>query len=123
MAVKEGEIAFAYILDPDGNPCRDNHPVMIFRTVAGASDVWVAGISSNFTEPIPKHWLRLPWSPDGHAVTGLYLDSVLKCNWVHRKAIAALSPPIGIVPPEIFELATNIILSLAQQKQANPGTG
>ena len=119
MAVKEGEIVFAYILDPDGNPCQDEHPVMVFRTAPAATEVWVVGITSKFTLPIPTHWLRLPWHPQGHSVTGLYRDSVLKCNWIQRKAISGLSPPIGIVPPEIFELASQIIATRAEREMAN----
>jgi hypothetical protein len=113
VGVKPGDIVFAYILDPDGNPCHDVHPVMVFRATDDSVDAWVVGITSKFQEPIPTHWLRLPWHPNGHPVTGLYLESVLKCNWVHRKLVAALGKPVGVVPPNIFERATDIIAARA----------
>jgi hypothetical protein len=118
VAVKPGDIVFAYILDPSGKPCQDDHPVMVFRATDLSVDAWVVGITSKFNEPIPPHWLRVPWQPGGHPETGLYLDSVLKCNWVHRKLVADLGRPIGIMPPEIFERATTIIAN--RVSVANP---
>lgn len=115
MAAKEGDIVFAYISDPDGNPCQDDHPVMVFRATDNSVDAWVVGITSEFDEPIPPHWLHLPWHPNGHPETGLYLDSVLKCNWIRRKPVASLGKPIGIMPADIFETATAIIALRAQQ--------
>ena len=121
MALKEGDIVFAYIPDPDGNPCLDDHPVMVFRAAPTATNAWVVGISSKFTPPIPAHWLRLPWDPKGHPVTGLYLESVLKCNWIDQKLVKDLSQPIGVVPVEIFELACDIIATRAEQERAKRG--
>ena len=51
-------------------------------------------------------------------MTGLYLESVLKCNWIDQKLVKDLSPPIGVVPVEVFELASDIIATRAEQERA-----
>lgn len=117
MTVKPGEIVWAAVLDPEGKPCDEPHPVMVLRAHAGVQDAWVVGISTKFTEPPPRHWLRLPYAEGGHSITGLTRACVLKCNWVQMFPIRQLSEPMGIVPPELYDLAVDLILAEVRRRK------
>ncbi len=55
--------------------------------------IWIAVISSAFTEPLQEGWKKLPFRSKPqppHPVTGLWKECVLKCDW--RKSIEKAEP-------------------------------
>ena len=116
MTLKPGDIVRADIPDPEGNPCAEPHRTMVLRT--DGVTAWLVGISTRFSEPPPRHWLLLPFAPGGDKVTGLTQPCVLKCNWVKSKPVQQLSGVIGVVPPEIFDKAVDLVLAEVERKKA-----
>lgn len=119
MTIKAGDIVRADIHDPDGKPCAEPHRTMVLRT--DGVNAWLVGISTKFTEPPPRHWIRLPFAPGGGSITGLVSPCVLKCNWVKLKPVCQLSAAIGTIPPEIYDKAVDLVLAEVERKKAaNP---
>src|SRR4051812_5878649 len=87
-AVLPGDIVIADIPDPDGNPIDHRHPAMVFR--ANSQIAYLVAISTSFTEPPPRHWIKLPHAPKGHPVTGLRDPCVLKCDWIIKLPLSGL---------------------------------
>jgi mRNA-degrading endonuclease toxin of MazEF toxin-antitoxin module len=104
----QGDIVFARFLDADGRACVDPHPAMILiRTdrIADTNPVWVAAISSTYSEPLRDGWKKLPWAPGGHPRTGLWKDCVLKCDWRATVEKSAIIRKLGAVSTETLEWA------------------
>ena len=108
----------ADIPDPNGNPCGHRHPAMILRATDSATDVWLIGISTSFGHPLPGHWIEIPYQDGGHPITGLREPSVLKCNWVVRLHLNAVSRVIGKMPTDILERAVDRVLADIQRKKS-----
>lgn len=120
MPFQRRDIVIADIPDPQGRPCQHRHPAMILMAQDGYEDVYVIGISTSFSPPVPAHWIALPFSEEGHPDTGLREPCVLKCDWVVPFRASQLSGPIGKVSQEVYDRATNIILArIEQRKMAN----
>ena len=81
----QGEIVLVQIPDPDWNPCAVPHNAVIVtktESIDSRDFVHVVGITGSFDEPLPAHWIKLPYSNGGHVKTGLSKPCVAKCNWV-----------------------------------------
>ena len=82
--LSQGQVVRIAVPDPRGkNP--KSRPVVILTETAELADndeFVVACISTQFSEPLPQHCIPAPWSPDGHAKSGLRQPSVVKCRWL-----------------------------------------
>lgn len=115
MSYRSGDIVLADLLDPLGQPCNNPHPAMVLRLDAQVA--YLVAITTSFDDPPPGHWIRMRHSPGGHSQTGLHKPCVLKCDWVVRFQVPQIIRKIGEMPSDHFELATNQIISLVQQKK------
>jgi hypothetical protein len=97
---------FVNLLDPQGQPCATPHPaVLLQRTevIANATTLWVAGISSAFTEPLPDGWFKVPYRAKPqkpHPVTELWKPCVLKCDWRQPISRADILEEFGQLPQQ-----------------------
>lgn len=104
---RRGDIVFARVPDPTGARIDHDHPVILWtptaKIVRGAIIDTVV-ISHRVTKPYPKGHIPLPWHPDGHPITGLYYESVAKCDWTVPLTLDDLRGSLGVTPPSIMDL-------------------
>ncbi|MCH7725104.1 MAG: type II toxin-antitoxin system PemK/MazF family toxin [Planctomycetes bacterium] len=120
--IRPGDIVIADIPDPDGNPCDHRHPAMVLRASPNAVNVWLMGISTSLSTPLPSYWLPLPSKTGGHPITGLEESSFLKCNWTVPMPINQIGRVIGHVPTDTFEKAVEWAIKLVNRKKRSEPT-
>ena len=84
--LSQGQIVQAAITDPRGQNLKPR-PVVILTATDELPDegtYLVAAISTKFSEPLPADYIRVPWSHDGRAKSGLTEPSVVKCRWLRK---------------------------------------
>jgi len=117
VPLQQGDIVFVNLLDPQNRPCATPHPAMLLQRtdrIAVLDTLWVAAISSEFTEPLQPGWFKLPYRAKPqkpHPVTELWLPSVLKCDWRRPIQKAEILEEWGRVPPGIVDKAMDWIKS------------
>lgn len=118
---RRGDIVFARVPDPTGAIINHDHPVILWtptaKIVAGATIDTIV-ISHQVTKPYPTGHIPLPWSSEGHPVTGLYLESVAKCNWTVPLTMADLKSHIGVTPPAIMDRIYVELVARLREKRA-----
>ncbi len=70
--------------------------------------IYVAAVSSSFSEPLPANQVVLPWHPQKHPVTGLRKKCVVICEWITEIDPTQILEIGGVCPP------THLFLILAQ---------
>jgi hypothetical protein len=86
--------------------------------------LWVAGITSEFVEPLDDGSFKLPYMrrPQGpHPLTGLWMPSVLKCAWRTTVQKSAIIEIWGHVPTAILEPAMEWIKADVQRLKREGG--
>lgn len=118
-----GWIVLADIPDPEGRACENPHPAMILRGPDVNGDVWLVGISTNFTAPPGRLMLECPCND----TTGLTRPCVLKCWWVVRFQWTRIIKQLGIMPSSIALQAVEFAITAAeearQRRVAQQGRG
>lgn len=117
MQFSVGEIVLAQIPDPENQVCEDPHPVVVFRTSQHDPSFWVVGITGSFVEPLPWYWLRMPFAENGHPVTGLYKECVLKANWVDICSPSQVVCRMGtVLDAAHFAQITDLVWAVVKKK-------
>lgn len=118
MTYSVGEIVKVWIPDPKNQLCDEPHPALIFKTSDATPKFWVAGITGSFNEPIPWHWLKMPWDINGHPITGLVKPCVLKAEWVVLCSPGDVVNRMGHIATQAdWESVKDKIISVQKRKQ------
>lgn len=82
--LRQGQVVEVDIADPNGQNSKPRPVVILTETdeLVDADEFVVAAISTKFDEPLPADYIRVPWSSDGRARSGLTKPSVVKCRWL-----------------------------------------
>ena len=82
--LSQGQVVDVNIVDPNGRNPKTRPVVILTATdeLADADQFVAAAISTKFDEPLPVDCIRVPWSSDGRAKSGLRKPSVVKCRWL-----------------------------------------
>lgn len=115
---KFGDIVLIDLLDPQGQPCKAEHPAMIFRGPDEAGTAYVVAISTTFDEAEGRLAIDMPWAEGGHETTGLWRRCRMKCWWTCRIQVQSISRWIGVAPPDIAERALNYISVAVEERVA-----
>ena len=119
-AIRFGHIVFAHIPGSGNQACVDPHPAMVLRGPDPLGDLWLIGISTQF-EP-GRLVIELPWSPEGHPVTGLWKRCALRCDWIVPWNVRDIRRRLGIVPSDLAERAVEYVISSVEEKKKATGT-
>jgi len=86
--LSQGRVVEIAITDPCGRNRKLRPAVVLTDTDQIPEDedgeFVVAAITTKFTIPLEPDWIRLPWSADGKAKSGLREPSVVKCRWLRK---------------------------------------
>ncbi|MCA9081800.1 MAG: type II toxin-antitoxin system PemK/MazF family toxin [Planctomycetaceae bacterium] len=102
--LRQGSIVWVIVPDPAGRNLK-SRPVAILTPTEhldGTQPIRAAAITSTFSEPIPVHSVKLPWSRHSHPVTGLNRPSIVRCDWICRIEVTNITGVAGIVPTKLF---------------------
>jgi mRNA-degrading endonuclease toxin of MazEF toxin-antitoxin module len=110
---RRGQIVWADIRDPDGRVVDHEHPAVIISNTDNLTEfdqVVVVVVSSKLREPLPDHWVPLPWHPDPRRVrTRLDRPCVAKCDWLAAVRLEDIKRASGTVSGEVLERITRIV--------------
>lgn len=77
--------------------------------IAAGADLLVAGISTQFSHPIPSHWHYLENHPLGDCQTGLRRPCVVKASWTDVVPQDKVLEVRGYAPTQIVKLIKRYI--------------
>jgi len=117
-ALKLGHTVLAQIPDPDGNACVGPHPAMILQPPNASGNLWLLGITSEFSLPLERLTIELPWKVGGHPETGLWKRCVLKCWWFVPWRLENITCRLGKLGPDIVESATDYAITARNEQLA-----
>ena len=103
-ALRQGQVILVSVTDPRGKNPKPRPAVILTATdeLSTADEFVVSAISTQFDEPLPEEYVKLPWSRDGRAKTGLTQPSVVKCRWLRKIRGSDVLAKIGHVPPTVL---------------------
>lgn len=104
-AFAQWEILLAWIPNSDGSPPPYPHPcIYLGDSQRRPNHIVVLGITSDLTQRDAQFSVDLPWSANGHVLTGLDRPSLAQTHWTDHIPEMAVRSVIGETPPEQREL-------------------
>ena len=102
--LKQGQVILVAVTDSRGGNPKPRPAVVLTATgeLPEADQFVVAAISTKFSEPLPPDNVRVPWSAEGRAKTGLGKPSVVKCHWLKKVRQEEVMDTLGHVPGRIL---------------------
>lgn len=102
-----GRIVWVEMPDPQGkNPkCRPAVIVSAPEALAGATEAWAVGITTQVDSAPPEVSVELPWHRNGHVRTGLRQRSAAVCTWLRKISLDRVQEHAGFVPDrQLFQI-------------------
>jgi mRNA-degrading endonuclease toxin of MazEF toxin-antitoxin module len=100
VSLQQGSVLWVTVADQAGRNPKSRPAIVVTPTseIKSGDKIVVVAATSTFSRPLPGNRIELPWSPGGHASTGLYKRCVAVCDWVIEIEQSSIISIGGTIP-------------------------
>jgi hypothetical protein len=95
---------------------------MVLIPPDSTGNMWLIGISTQFTPPAGRLMIELPSQPGGDPQTGLWKRCVLKAWWAVPWKAEHIIEKLGTLPDELVGKAVEYVMTAVEEKKITKRT-
>jgi mRNA-degrading endonuclease toxin of MazEF toxin-antitoxin module len=104
QSLQQGQVVWVELVDPSGRNAKCRPAVILTGTeeiLPGQQIVGVA-VTTRIIDPLPTHYILLPWHPGGNVRTRLRRKCFAICDWLVTFSETDVQKTGGIVPTDVM---------------------